>query len=84
MHIGKSKVVLCDHCGKALTEEEADSSTRNGKVRHFCRGNCMNEYYLEQLGSEAERRTYEKYRHEYNLIYKMVCPACKWRLKRLL
>lgn len=83
MQVGKSKVVTCDHCGEVVVGKP-DSCTRNGEVRHFCQGNCMNEYFLEKLGNEAEKRANDRYRKEYKLLYSSICPSCKWRLRKLL
>lgn len=82
MRVGKSGVVQCDHCGEVVVGD-ADSLTRNGKVNHFCQGECMDEFLLEHrfndiINSEVDKRT----QPELRAYLKNVCPACKWRLAK--
>jgi hypothetical protein len=77
-------VLSCDYCGKTIVGK-ADSYTRGSEMRHFCPGTpCMNEFLLERLKDEAERKAQQHYKKEHDLIYKQVCPACRWRLRKLL
>lgn len=84
MRVGKSGVVSCDHCGEVVVGD-ADSIRRDGIETHFCQGSCMNDYLYEQYMSDAiEQKVEPRVREEFNTIHKQVCPACKYRLQKLL
>ena len=82
MRVGKSDVVRCDRCGEIVVGQ-SDNYTRSGLTRHFCRGTCMDAHFREQYNDIIVGETQKKVREEYNFIHKQVCPACKYRLRKL-
>lgn len=84
MRIGKSGAVTCDLCGKVVVGD-ADIIRRGDTENHFCQGGCMDEYLYEHHMRDAiEQKVEPRVREEHNLIHKQVCPACKYRLQKLL
>jgi ribosome-binding protein aMBF1 (putative translation factor) len=84
MRIGKSGAVTCDFCGKVVVGD-ADCIRRDRNEMHFCRGACMDEYlYEHHMRDTIEQKVEPRVREEFNTIHKQVCPACKYRLQKLL
>ena len=84
MRVGKSGVVSCDFCGSVVIGD-ADLIRKDGIESHFCKGGCMEEYLYEHYcRDKIEEAVEPKVREEFNLIHKQVCPACKYRLQKLL
>lgn len=45
----------------------------------FCSAECLQQYYEVMPKRELDRR----FRQEANFLYRLVCPACKSRFRRL-
>ena len=83
MRVGKSGVVSCDQCGKVIVGQ-ADVFRRGTVEHHFCKNGCLNQYILEDFNDHIGNEVEKKVREEFNLIHKQVCPACRYRLQKLL
>jgi len=84
MRVGKTEVVRCDFCGE-LVAGEPDIIRADGEEFHFCGRSCLNEYLFENYCRDKIEESVEaRVREEYKLIHKQVCPACKYRLRKLL
>jgi len=82
MRVGKSGVVRCDLCGEVIVGS-ADSLTRSGQTKHFCQGTCLDAYLREHCNDVIVGEVQKQVREEFNFIHKQVCPACKYRLRKL-
>lgn len=82
MRVGKSDVVRCDYCGEVIVGR-ADSLTRGGQTKHFCQGTCMDAHFREHYNDVIVGEVQKQVREEFNFIHKQVCPACKYRMRKL-
>ena len=68
---------LCDCCDKTVGQSRVVYEA-GGEVRVFCSEACMREHF-GWLTNEESRRVYYK---EQNALTKLVCPACRARIRR--
>lgn len=84
MRVGKSGVVSCDFCGNVVVGD-ADTIRRGKDEHHFCPDRCLDEYLFDHYCRDKIEESIEpRVREEYNTIHKQVCPACRYRLQKLL
>lgn len=85
MRIGKSGAVTCDFCGEVVVGK-FDFISKDGNEMHFCRTkSCWEEYVLEHyVRDRVEDAVEPRVREEFKLIHDRVCPACRYRLQKLL
>jgi hypothetical protein len=77
----KAVVRVCDHCKKPLgRERHAVLHEVDGEADEwvFCSKECLHEHFEHVMLDEIDRRV----REEHNAIHKLVCPACKARVRR--
>ena len=84
MRVGKSDAVRCDFCGEVVAGEP-DIIRTDGDEVHFCNRTCLDEYLFEHYcRDKIEEAVEPRVKEEFKLIHKQVCPACKYRLQKLL
>jgi len=85
MRIGKSGAVTCDFCGLVVVGG-IDRLILDDKEMHFCRTEgCYDQYVLETFVRDRVEDALElRVKEEFKVMHDQVCPACRFRLLKLL
>ena len=79
MLVGKTDVARCDFCGKMIGVQP-DLVKIGDKLRHFHpESDCMKEFFLDRLQDVVNERVERGRQEELIFLYKLSCPACRWR-----
>ena len=83
----KAEPRYCDRCRKPLGSDEVRVTRHEaGKVTGealFCTDECLRAHYREELDGAVTHEVALRTNSEKNEIYKLVCPACKRRIRQL-
>jgi hypothetical protein len=77
----------CDRCSKPLGSERVRVTRYEaGKVSgelHLCTDECLRAHYRMEIDDAVNKEIARRTGSEKNGIYKLVCPACKRRIRQL-
>jgi hypothetical protein len=76
MRVGRTEILCCDLCGEPLGPKVWKTEDPDGTIRRF----CTEEERAEYCGKPKEGAAARK---EVNAIYKVICPACRGRVRTL-